>query len=111
MTKDDRSESHEVLTDGDAVDPLTHYPLQLPLEVTLSASASSADGQIVTLKWDCEGDEIFEDKGVWSKQASRTHVCTCGADGVYDATVQATDFLVSLAAILLDSMKSVPVVR
>ena len=66
MIKDGRREPHEVLTDGDAFDPLTHDPLQLPLEVTLSASASSADGQIVTLKWDCEGDGIFEDEGDWS---------------------------------------------
>ena len=110
MIKDGKTEPHEVLTDGDAFDPLTHDFLQLPLEVTLSASASSADGQIVTLK-DCKGDGIFEDEGDWSKQTSRTHVCTYDTDGVYEATVQATDSLVSLTAILLDSVNTVPVVR
>ena len=110
MIKYGRREPHEVLTDGDAFEPVTHDPLQLPLEVTLSASASSADGQIVTLKWDCEGDGIFEDEGDSSKQASRTHVCTYDADGVYEATVQATDSLVSLTAILFGSMNTVSVV-
>lgn len=68
--------------------------VQLPLEVTLDASESSDSEGIVSVEWDCEGDGEFEAQGDWTVASARTHVCTYDEDGVYEATVQATNSLV-----------------
>lgn len=68
--------------------------VQLPLEVTLDASGSSDSEGIVSVEWDCEGDGVFEAQGDWTVATARTHVCTYDEDGIYEATVQATNSLV-----------------
>lgn len=62
--------------------------LQVPLKVTLSAGSSDPSG-IVSLKWDCDGDGVFEAESKWTPAAGRAHICTFGESGVFDASVQA----------------------
>lgn len=65
--------------------------------MTLDASQSSGIEGIVSLEWDCDGDGVFEAEGDWTVAKDKTHVCTYELEGIFEATVQATNALVRVA--------------